>query len=224
MTKQSNCFCLKLPPLSSLSLQLRSIYPQMTRLIVDPKFLHLSRASLPFMGNFSFISRLITCSPHTCQLVHFAANVEHQMKGERVNGTSESNYLWNYPPRNGNFACSLDSIATCWNYWWVFEFFMNFFSSQRFTETQLIDQSVYILIAIGGLMFVLGFLGYCGAIRESQCLLSLVSWITMKSFFVVDHRPWHSTTNSNIRGNSFWPNWRKIKWWRRNLWISSSIS
>ncbi|CAO1373824.1 unnamed protein product [Diamesa serratosioi] len=44
---------------------------------------------------------------------------------------------------------------------------------ERFTEPQLIDQSVYILIAIGGLMFLLGFLGYCGAIRESQCMLSL---------------------------------------------------
>lgn len=50
-----------------------------------------------------------------------------------------------------------------------------FFCFQRFTEPQLIDQSVYILIGIGGLMFFLGFLGYCGAIRESQCLLSLVS-------------------------------------------------
>jgi tetraspanin-18 len=49
---------------------------------------------------------------------------------------------------------------------------------QRFTEPQLIDQSVYILIGIGGLMFFLGFLGYCGAIRESQCLLSLVSLAT----------------------------------------------
>ncbi|CRK86166.1 CLUMA_CG000019, isoform A [Clunio marinus] len=43
----------------------------------------------------------------------------------------------------------------------------------RFTEPQLIEQSVYIFIGIGGLMFVLGFLGYCGAMRESQCLLSL---------------------------------------------------
>jgi tetraspanin-18 len=51
---------------------------------------------------------------------------------------------------------------------------------QRLTEPTLIDQSVYVLIAIGGLMFFLGFLGYCGAIRESQCLLSLVS--SLKKF------------------------------------------
>jgi tetraspanin-18 len=51
---------------------------------------------------------------------------------------------------------------------------------QRFTEPQLIDQTVYLLIAIGVLMFVLGFLGYCGAMRESQCLLSLVSSINEK--------------------------------------------
>lgn len=52
---------------------------------------------------------------------------------------------------------------------------LHFSYFQRFTEPQLIDQSVYILIAVGGLMFFLGFLGYCGAIRESQCMLSLVS-------------------------------------------------
>ncbi|KAG5679470.1 hypothetical protein PVAND_009035 [Polypedilum vanderplanki] len=44
---------------------------------------------------------------------------------------------------------------------------------ERFTEPKLIDQTVYLLITIGVLMFVLGFLGYCGAMRESQCLLSL---------------------------------------------------
>lgn len=61
---------------------------------------------------------------------------------------------------------------------------LNFFQFQRFTEPQLIDQSVYILIGIGGLMFFLGFLGYCGAMRESQCLLSLVSLCLLKLFTI----------------------------------------
>lgn len=34
---------------------------------------------------------------------------------------------------------------------------------------------VYILIAAGALMMVVGFLGCCGAIKESPCMLGLVS-------------------------------------------------
>lgn len=33
----------------------------------------------------------------------------------------------------------------------------------------------YILVAIGGLIMIIGFLGCCGAIRESQCMLGCVS-------------------------------------------------
>jgi hypothetical protein len=33
----------------------------------------------------------------------------------------------------------------------------------------------YILLAAGALMTVIGFLGCCGALRESQCLLGTVS-------------------------------------------------
>lgn len=32
----------------------------------------------------------------------------------------------------------------------------------------------YLLIAIGALLVVIGFLGCCGAVRESQCMLLLV--------------------------------------------------
>ncbi|XP_014869450.1 PREDICTED: tetraspanin-1-like [Poecilia mexicana] len=32
----------------------------------------------------------------------------------------------------------------------------------------------YLLIAIGGLLVVIGFLGCCGAIKESKCMLLLV--------------------------------------------------
>ncbi|KAM7358758.1 tetraspanin 66E isoform 2-T5 [Cochliomyia hominivorax] len=42
----------------------------------------------------------------------------------------------------------------------------------QFTQPQVIEQMAYVLIAIGGIMFLLSFLGYCGAIRESRCLLS----------------------------------------------------
>lgn len=55
---------------------------------------------------------------------------------------------------------------------------------------------VYILIAAGALMMVVGFLGCCGAIKESPCMLGLVSdffcvlllHITLKTGdFVVNH-------------------------------------
>lgn len=40
---------------------------------------------------------------------------------------------------------------------------------------------VYILIAAGGLVMLVGFFGCCGAVRESQCLLGSVSYF----FFLV---------------------------------------
>lgn len=39
----------------------------------------------------------------------------------------------------------------------------------------LLVTGVYILLAMGGLLFLLGFLGCCGAIRENKCLLLFVS-------------------------------------------------
>lgn len=50
--------------------------------------------------------------------------------------------------------------------------------STRETQTSLhvfISAGVYILIAAGALMMVVGFLGCCGAIKESPCMLGLVS-------------------------------------------------
>ncbi|KXJ79658.1 hypothetical protein RP20_CCG028628 [Aedes albopictus] len=43
---------------------------------------------------------------------------------------------------------------------------------EHFTQPAVIEQLAYFLIAIGAIMFFLSFLGYCGAIRESQCLLT----------------------------------------------------
>uniref|UniRef100_A0A1A9V4K2 Tetraspanin n=1 Tax=Glossina austeni TaxID=7395 RepID=A0A1A9V4K2_GLOAU len=42
----------------------------------------------------------------------------------------------------------------------------------QFTQPQVIEQLAYVLIAIGGVMFLMSFMGYCGAIRESKCLLT----------------------------------------------------
>ncbi|XP_017770533.1 PREDICTED: tetraspanin-18-like, partial [Nicrophorus vespilloides] len=41
----------------------------------------------------------------------------------------------------------------------------------EFTKPAVIQQASYLLIAAGLFMFILSFLGYCGALRESRCLL-----------------------------------------------------
>lgn len=43
---------------------------------------------------------------------------------------------------------------------------------EQFTQPAVIEQMAYVLIACGTVMFLLSFLGYCGAIRESPCLLT----------------------------------------------------
>ncbi|KAJ9595708.1 hypothetical protein L9F63_013121, partial [Diploptera punctata] len=42
---------------------------------------------------------------------------------------------------------------------------------QQITQPTVIEQAAYILIAAGAFMFLVSFLGYCGALRESRCLL-----------------------------------------------------
>ena len=42
---------------------------------------------------------------------------------------------------------------------------------QEFVEPVVIDQAAYILLALGSLIFIISFLGYCGAIKESRALL-----------------------------------------------------
>lgn len=43
---------------------------------------------------------------------------------------------------------------------------------QQFTQPTVIEQASYILIACGAFVFFISFLGYCGAVRESKCLLT----------------------------------------------------
>jgi hypothetical protein len=51
----------------------------------------------------------------------------------------------------------------------------NIFQFQQITQPTVIEQAAYILIAAGAFMFIVSFLGYCGALRESRCLLTCVS-------------------------------------------------
>lgn len=39
----------------------------------------------------------------------------------------------------------------------------------------LLFTGAYIMLAMGAMLFLLGFLGCCGAIRENKCLLLFVS-------------------------------------------------
>ncbi|MEQ2177120.1 hypothetical protein GOODEAATRI_000597 [Goodea atripinnis] len=49
----------------------------------------------------------------------------------------------------------------------------------------LLFTGVYVILAMGGLLFLLGFLGCCGAIRENKCLLLFVSRSRWKEFFML---------------------------------------
>jgi len=42
---------------------------------------------------------------------------------------------------------------------------------EQFVEPIVIEQAAYILIALGAIIFIISFLGYCGAMRESRILL-----------------------------------------------------
>jgi hypothetical protein len=43
------------------------------------------------------------------------------------------------------------------------------------TQDPYFDYAVYVLIGFGAFVFLVGFCGCCGAIRESKCLLGFVS-------------------------------------------------
>eukprot|EP00092_Neocalanus_flemingeri_P034162 GFUD01037150.1.p1 GENE.GFUD01037150.1~~GFUD01037150.1.p1 ORF type:complete len:287 (+),score=63.87 GFUD01037150.1:215-1075(+) len=43
---------------------------------------------------------------------------------------------------------------------------------EEFSEPSLLDHTAYILIAIGAFIFIISFLGYCGALQENRVLLT----------------------------------------------------
>jgi hypothetical protein len=45
---------------------------------------------------------------------------------------------------------------------------------QNLVQPAVITQSAYLLIAAGAFIFIVSFLGYCGAVKESRVLLGLV--------------------------------------------------
>ena len=47
-----------------------------------------------------------------------------------------------------------------------------FITLQEVTQPTVIEQGAYILIAAGAFIFIISFLGYCGAIKESRVLLT----------------------------------------------------
>uniref|UniRef100_A0AAR5PL18 CD47-like transmembrane domain-containing protein n=1 Tax=Dendroctonus ponderosae TaxID=77166 RepID=A0AAR5PL18_DENPD len=44
---------------------------------------------------------------------------------------------------------------------------------ETFISPTFIQQVTYVLIGIGAFMFLVSFMGYCGALKESQCMLTL---------------------------------------------------
>jgi tetraspanin-18 len=61
----------------------------------------------------------------------------------------------------------------------------------------LLFTGVYIILALGGLLFLLGFLGCCGAIRENKCLLLFVSLVLMLS---INKTHWKSSSSHPLNG------------------------
>ena len=55
----------------------------------------------------------------------------------------------------------------------------------------MIEQAAYILIALGAFLFIISFIGYCGAIKESRVLLTafgifliIIFALQVYSFFI----------------------------------------
>lgn len=80
---------------------------------------------------------------------------------------------------------------------------------QHFSQPHVISQLSYILIAAGAFVFVVSFLGYCGAVRESRCLLAFVSLLVYQTFSI------NSCTFSFLKiiDNSTF-DWYKVRIWK----------
>ncbi len=63
--------------------------------------------------------------------------------------------------------------------------FFFFFVAQNLVQPAVITQSAYLLIAAGAFIFIVSFLGYCGAVKESRVLLGLVGiWLMNCNLYI----------------------------------------
>lgn len=74
--------------------------------------------------------------------------------------------------------------------WWDSASYLDLTEVSDFYITPFI-----VLLVLGAIMTVVGFLGCCGAIRESRCLLGMVSSITTKIKMLIILNS-HSTSSS----------------------------
>lgn len=62
-----------------------------------------------------------------------------------------------------------------WPQFWITRaLFNSIWLKQNLAQPVAITQAAYLLIAAGAFVFVVSFLGYCGAMKESRCLLTMV--------------------------------------------------
>lgn len=64
-----------------------------------------------------------------------------------------------------------------------------FFPVLTFTETSSpsLKNGAYVLIGVGALTMLMGFLGCLGAVNEIRCLLALVREFVSLRYFFLDH-------------------------------------
>lgn len=109
----------------------------------------------------------------------------------------DSGFAWGSVVINQINSCinliSPDSFLFYFMWWW-----------KAWTQTQVLNDGVYTLIAVGGFFVILGFLGCCGASRENRCFLLLVI-ISSRS------RANNDTSFMNTVDYRYIKIWRKVK-------------